>query len=87
MEYLADGFSLLIIGMLTVFSVLVLVVTSGGLLIRIVNKFYPIQQSEKIVSDSIDQSGFIRSELISAITAAVDIVTKGKGKVEGIERY
>ena len=87
MEYLADGFSLLIIGMLTVFSVLVLVVTSGGLLIRIVNKFYPIQQSEKIVSDSIDHSGFIRSELISAITAAVDIVTKGKGKVEGIERY
>ncbi len=87
MEYLADGFSLLIIGMLTVFSVLVLVVTSGGLLIRIVNKFYPIQQSGKIVSDSIDQSGFIRSELISAITAAVDIVTKGKGKVEGIERY
>lgn len=87
MEYLADGFSLLIIGMLTVFSVLVLVVTSGGLLIRTVNKFYPIQQSEKIVNDSIDQSGFIRSELISAITAAVDIVTKGKGKVEGIERY
>lgn len=87
MEYLAEGFSLLIIGMLTVFSVLVLVVTSGGLLIRIVNKFYPLQQSGKIVDDPIDQSGFIRSELISAITATVDIVTKGKGKVKGIERY
>ena len=87
MEYLADGFSLLIIGMLTVFSVLVVVVTSGRLLIRIVNKFYPIPQSGKIVNNSIDQSGFIRSELISAIIAAVDIVTKGKGKVKGIERY
>ena len=87
MEYLADGFSLLIIGMLTVFGVLILVVTSGGLLIRVVNKFYPLHQTKKIVNDSIDQSGFIRSELISAITAAVDIVTKGKGKIKGIERY
>ncbi len=67
MEYLADGVSLLIIGMLTVFGVLFLVVTSGGLLIRIVNKFYPINQSEQIVDEAIDQNGSIRSELVSAI--------------------
>ena len=87
MEYLADGISLLIIGMLTVFSVLFLVVTSGGILIRIVNKFYPIHQSGQIANNITDQSDPIKSELISAIIATVDIVTLGKGKVKGIKRY
>ena len=85
MEHLGDGFSLLIIGMLTVFSVLFLVVTSGRLLIRIVNKFYPIQPSGPRIDDSSDSS--IRNEMISAIVAAVDIITKGEGKVKGIKRF
>ena len=87
MEYLADGVSLLIVGMLTVFGVLFLVVTCGGLLIRIVNKFYPIDQSKQIVDDTIDQIDPISSELISAIIATVDKVTMGKGKVKSIKRY
>jgi oxaloacetate decarboxylase gamma subunit len=87
MEYIADGISLLIIGMLTVFSVLFLVVTTGGILIRIVNKFYPINQPEQTVDETIDPNSIIRSELISAIIASVDRITMGKGKVKEIKRY
>ncbi len=87
MENLADGISLLIIGMLTVFGVLFLVVTTGGILIRIVNKFYPINQPEQTVDETIDPNDIIRSELISAIIATVDRITMGKGKVKKIKRY
>ena len=87
MEYISDGISLLIIGMLTVFGVLFMVVTTGGLLIRIVNKFYPIDQPEQTVGESIDPNDIIRSELISAIIATVDRITMGKGKVKKIKRY
>ena len=70
--------TLLAIGMITVFVVLLLVVIVGNLLIITVNRFFPtvviLQKSE------------IPKSKIAAITAAVDILTEGKGQIQRIDK-
>ena len=77
----SNAFLLLGIGMITVFFVLFFVVLSGQLLISLVNKYAP---------DPIKESNLtlplISNKEIAVITAVVDHVTRGKGKVESIEK-
>lgn len=72
------AFSLLGIGMITVFAVLFLVVSSGSLLIRLVNKFTP--------DPPLPVSSEIHPDEVAAITAAVEVFTLGKGRVTNIEK-
>ena len=67
----------MIIGMITVFAILYLVVAGGGLLIRIVNKFYPEIAQKASMSDP---------KKIAVLVAAVNLVTGGKGKIEDIKQ-
>lgn len=69
------------IGMITVFAVLLIVVYSGSLLISIVNKYatVPVKETKLITP-------LISNKKIAVITAVVDHVTQGKGKVESIEK-
>lgn len=67
----------MIIGMITVFAILYLVVAGGGLLIRVVNKYYPETVSQPRVNDS---------KKIAVIIAAVNLITGGKGKIEEIKK-
>ena len=69
------------IGMITVFAVLLIVVFSGSLLISIVNKYatVPVKETKFITP-------LISNKKIAVITAVVDHVTQGKGKVESIEK-
>ena len=77
----SNAFLLLGIGMITVFAVLSIVVLSGSLLISVVNKFAPEPVKEsKLVKP------LISNKEIAVITAVVDHVTKGKGKVDSIEK-
>lgn len=69
----STAFSLLAIGMITVFVVLALVVLTGNLLIRFVNR---ISSEEDTISPS----------KVAAITAAVDAFTQGKGRITKIEK-
>ena len=78
MDPLSTAFTLLGIGMITVFVVLSLVVITGNLLIRFVNTLTDADPQRPNSDD--DQ------KTIAAITAAVEIVTHGKGRITKIER-
>ena len=77
-EEFATALSLLVIGMITVFVVLTLVVVTGNLLIRFVNRFIPLSADTPLQVGSAPK--------VAAITAAIDIITKGKGVITNIER-
>ncbi|MFY0688033.1 MAG: hypothetical protein JXQ90_12760 [Cyclobacteriaceae bacterium] len=79
-EEISTALSLLIIGMLTVFVVLLLVVITGNLLIRIVNKYFTPEIIESITRDVINPSK------IAAITTAVEVFTNSRGKITRIDK-
>ena len=77
--------SILVVGMITVFIVLGLVVLTGKVLIRIVNYYTPdIVNTKKSLLAAANEE--IRKEKVAAIVAAVDIITKGKGKITSIKK-
>ncbi|MEQ9231079.1 MAG: hypothetical protein RIF46_10385 [Cyclobacteriaceae bacterium] len=71
---ISSALTLLAIGMITVFVVLLLVVITGNILIRLVNRFVP--ESKDGISD----------KTLAVLTAAVESVTGGKGKITKIEK-
>jgi len=77
----SNAFLLLGIGMITVFAVLSIVVFSGSLLISLINKYAPdpVKESKLI-------KPLISNKEIAVLTAVVDHVTKGKGKIDSIEK-
>ena len=79
-ENLQIALTLLLIGMLTVFVVLLLVVLCGKLLIRIVNRLEP----EAAVAQP--AAGGISHEHLAVIVAAVDIITEGRGQLKEVEQ-
>jgi oxaloacetate decarboxylase gamma subunit len=84
MEKLLDALQLMIIGMSTVFSVLLLVILLGNLLIRVINKYIPEEESK--ISNTENKSTSIDPSVVQAIQVAVAKMTNGKGKVEKIEK-
>jgi len=78
---LSNAILLLAIGMTTVLIVLSLVVACGSLLIKIVNKYAP----EKIAQKKLLKP-LISNKEIAVMTAVVDHITSGKGKIESIEK-
>jgi len=83
-EQLINPYELLAIGMLTVFIILTLVVVTGNLIIRFVNRFIPEAKKKKVVQ-KLSSIG-IDSKKMAAIVSAVQIVSKGKGKVVNVEK-
>lgn len=84
MEKLLESLQLMIIGMSTVFSVLLLVILLGNLLIRVINKYIPEEESK--ISNTENKSTSIDPSVVQAIQVAVAKMTNGKGKVEKIEK-
>lgn len=81
-ESLSNAFSVLIVGMVTVFFILWLVVTIGNVLIKITNRFEPVVlDSQKAPPPIVRSNG-----AVAAIIAAVDTLTNGKGKVTKITK-
>lgn len=77
---------LLTVGMITIFVVLALVVLSGNILIRLVNRYFP-QHAPPPQSIPFPSAGSpIPPNTLAAIVAAVDIVTAGKGKVSAVKK-
>ena len=82
MQNLNTALFLMIVGMLTVFIILLAVIYLGKLLITCVNKYFP--EEEKPAAPAPQASA---SQLTGQIIeAAVKAVTGGKGRVEKIER-
>ena len=71
----STALSLLTVGMITVFSVLLLVVLTGNLL---------IQLSNRIGTNS--ENGDISPSKVAAIVGAVEILTEGRGRITKIEK-
>ena len=84
MENLETALLLMVVGMATVFAILVIVIYLGKLLISLVNKYAP---EEQLPAKQGTQSPVsIPRNIVAAITAAVNVVTQGKGKVAKIEK-
>jgi oxaloacetate decarboxylase gamma subunit len=79
MSDLALALQILIIGMLSVFVILSLVVLTGKLLIQIVNRMSTAAAATPLQEEDDQQE-------IVAIVAAVDVITAGKGRIEKIDR-
>lgn len=86
-EPLSTALIVLAVGMITVFVILSLVVFSGNIIIKIVNKYFP---ETSINPSSVSKTPIINTDLgsskMAAIVAAVDVITKGKGKINKIEK-
>ena len=84
-EELQAAVVVLVVGMITVFFVLSLVVLTGRALIYLVNRSTPgaipkmSTQSLQIEDEPLDR------QKIAAIVAAVDLVTEGRGRILVIE--
>ncbi|MDR0349275.1 MAG: OadG family protein [Tannerella sp.] len=88
MENLAYGLLLMLVGMVTVFIVLLIVIGLGKLLIHSVNKYAPEEIVKKAVRPAVAgkvDSG-IADPVVVAIVSAVNTVTQGKGKVTSIRK-
>lgn len=83
MENIEVALMLMVVGMATVFVILLIVIYLGKLLISLVNKFAPEEVSKKKVSSSVP---VLDAGAMDAIKAAVDILTAGKGQVVKIEK-
>ncbi|MEZ4773327.1 MAG: OadG family protein [Bacteroidia bacterium] len=85
-ENIQTAIVLLTVGMITIFVVLSLVVLSGNILIRLVNRYFP-EHAPPPQSASLPSAGSaIPPNTLAAIVAAVDIVTGGKGKVSAVKK-
>lgn len=82
MENFQEALALMGIGMATVFTVLLLIIFLGKLLIAAVNKFAP--EEEKSQPKAMPAK--VSPQIAKAIETAVQMITGGKGKVEKIEK-
>ncbi len=82
-ENLNLALQLLLVGMLSVFFILGIVVALGRILIFLVNKFSPEIAKPQIVSRS--KTGFSKQKL-AVLTAVVDVVTENKGVIKSVKK-
>ena len=80
---MGDSLFLMIVGMVTVFTVLCLVVLLGNIIIRFVNRFLPEEVAAK---PSASAAPAIDPKVYSAICSAVSTVTGGKGSVVDVKK-
>ena len=81
---IGDALILLGVGMITVFLILALVVVSGNLLIKVINKYAP-EPVKKLTRARRAATG-TAPEVVAAIAAVVETVTGGHGKVDSIQK-
>lgn len=84
MENLNIALLLMVVGMATVFAILLIVIYLGKCLIALVNKYAP----EEVVPAKAAANGPapVPGNILAAISAAVTVVTQGKGKVAKVEK-
>ncbi len=80
---IVEALKLLVVGMGTVFVVLLIIIEGGKLLIRAVNRFVPEDESEQAKATS--DTG-VSPAVAKAIDAAVNQITGGQAKVIDIKK-
>lgn len=80
MQPINEAVSIMLVGMITVFFILFLIVWIGNVIIRLSNKYLPdVIVVEKKKSEPVDNT-------YAAIQAAIELVTKGQGKATNIKK-
>ena len=69
--------------MITVFSILALVVMGGKIMIMLINRFAPFPETSLAGAQA---GAVIDSAKVAAITAAVEAITGGQGKITEINK-
>lgn len=77
----------MVVGMTTVFAILLIVIYLGKGLILFVNKYVPEEVvTKKAVAATAPATDALPGQEAAAIISAVSIVTRGQGKVTKIEK-
>ncbi len=85
MENLEIALKLMLVGLTTVFCILLIVIYLGKGLIALVNKYAP-EEVLPMKQKAPQGPAPIPGNILAAITAAVNVVTKNKGKVTKVEK-
>lgn len=80
---IVEALKLLVVGMGTVFAVLLIIIEGGKLLIKAVNRFVPEDESEQAKAASVTD---VSPAVAKAIDAAVSQITGGQAKVIDIKK-
>jgi oxaloacetate decarboxylase gamma subunit len=80
------GITLMIVGMITVFAVLFIIIQLSNLLIRIVNKVAPEEEKKKQPAVAAPAPVAVAPDVMEAIRQVVEKITEGKGLVAGVKR-
>ena len=84
MENLNIALLLMVVGMATVFAILLIVIYLGKVLIALVNKYAPEEAAP--AKAAVNGPAPVPGNILAAISAAVTVVTHGKGKVAKVEK-
>ena len=77
----------MVVGMLTVFSVLLIVIGLGTLLIKLVNKYAPEEvTAKKSVATAVGAAQQVDATVKAVIDATISQITGGKGRVTKITK-
>lgn len=83
----SEAIQLMIVGMLTVFCILLIVIGFGNLLIKLVNKYAPEEvQNKKAVVAANNAVQQVDATVKAVIDATVSQITGGKGHVTKITK-
>ncbi len=85
MENIGIGLQLMVVGMLTVFVILLIVIYGGKLLIAAVNKIAP-EEEAKPTKSAQQQSASIDPTTMAILQQAVSQITGGKGRVASAKK-
>lgn len=85
MENMGLGLTLMLIGMFTVFVILLIVINLSKVLISIVNKVAPEEDTAKKKVE-VKAPTMIDSNVMAIIEAAVKELTNGQGTVTNVEK-
>ena len=86
MEHMTLGLQLLIVGMLTVFAILLIVIFGGKLLIKFVNMVAPeevVSAKKKLATTA---TGVVDPSTMAILQEVVKQVTGGKGRLESAKK-
>ncbi len=83
-KQLTDSLQLMGVGLATVFSVLLLIILLGNLLILLINKYAPEEEKPKVAVSNAVQA--VDANVAMAINMAISKLTGGKSKADKIEK-
>lgn len=84
---LNEAIQLMIVGMLTVFCILLIVILFGNILIKLVNKYAPEEvQTKKPVAAANNAVQQVDATVKAVIDATIAQITGGKGRVSKITK-